>query len=88
MDYQVLFNITIVTLGSLGGFILRAVWANIKDLQSDLKNNSDKLSAIEVLVAGKYVTKDELNKMFDSVFRKLELIELKLDNKVSREDLK
>ena len=88
MDYQVLFNITIVTLGSLGGFILKAVWSNIKDLQLDLRNNSDKLSAIEVLVAGKYVTKNELNKTLDSIVRKWELIELKLDSKVSKEDMK
>jgi hypothetical protein len=85
MDYQVLFNIAILALGSLGGFILRAIWSNIKDLQLDHKSHSCKLSAIEILVAGKYVTKNELNKLIDNLSNnlsnKLDKIESKLDTK-------
>jgi hypothetical protein len=77
MDYQALFNITITLLGFLGGFILKIIWQTIKDIQ-------DKLSHVEVVVAGNYATKDELNKQFDGIYHKLDLIDIKLDSKVSR----
>lgn len=56
----------------------------LKDLQLEDKQLAEKVSKIEVLVAGDYVKKEELSKMTDALFAKLDRIEDKLDGKVGK----
>lgn len=56
----------------------------LKDLQLEDKQLAEKVSKIEVLVAGDYVKKEELSKMTDALFAKLDRIEDKLDGKVDK----
>ena len=46
---------------------------------------NDKISDIEVLVAGSYMTRGELTEIMKTVFTKLDRIEQKLDKKADRE---
>ena len=43
-----------------------------------------KISSIEVLVAGSYMTRNELTEIMKTVFTKLDRIEHKLDKKVDK----
>ena len=43
-----------------------------------------KVQAIEVLVAGTYVRRDDMDKLGTALFQKLDRIELKLDGKVDK----
>lgn len=74
VEYQVLFDVAIGVIGVLGGWTLNTVWAAVKDLQEADKELASKVGAIEVLVAGQYVTRDEFNQTLNQVFERLDRI--------------
>lgn len=78
---QELFNWILGGLGALLGFIVKSIWDAVKDLQASDKDLADKVSRIEVLVAGEYVKKDEFNNVMLRIFEKLDHIESKIDGK-------
>lgn len=81
---QSLINWLIAAFGGVLGFLLHAVWDAVKDLQKADKEMAEKVSNIEVLVAGNYVKKDEFERIINRLFDKLDHIEEKLDGKVDR----
>lgn len=81
---QSLINWIIASAGALIGFILKSIWDAVKDLQSSDKELADKVSRIEVLVAGEYVKKEEFNSIMLRLFEKLDHIESKIDNKADK----
>ena len=78
---QELINWVLGAFGMLLGFIVKSIWDAVKDLQTSDKDLADKVSRIEVLVAGEYVKKDEFNSIMMRIFEKLDHIESKIDNK-------
>jgi hypothetical protein len=78
---QALLNWIFGFMSILLGFLLNTAWQTIKDLQKEDKIIKERLTAIEVLVAGTYIKKDELDRLSDAIFAKLNKIEDKLDNK-------
>ncbi len=83
-DYQVLFNIVIGILGVMGGWLLNTMWSSLKDLQAADTKLAEKVSAIEVLVAGQYVTREEFTTTMNALFLKLDRIQDTLNKKVDR----
>lgn len=81
---QELINWLLAGVGGLIGFLLRAVWQAVQDLQTADKELTEKVSSLEVLVAGSYVQKPELNTLATALFTKLDRIEDKLDGKVDK----
>lgn len=81
---QDIINWLLGGFGALLGYILKVVWDGLKDLQTADKNLADKVASIEVLVAGDYVKKDELNMAVSALFTKLDRIEDKLDKKMDK----
>mgnify|MGYP003647375519 CR=1 FL=1 len=84
MEPQIGFNIAVALAGGLGGWILKAIWESMRDLQIADKELTSKVQAIELLVAGQYVTREEMNSFIQAIFRKLESIEMKIDRKVDK----
>lgn len=84
MTTQMIINILFATLGGLGGWILNSVKESVKDLQTSDKALSDKVQNIEVLVVGQYVKHDDLERMSNAIFTKLDKIYDKLDTKVDK----
>jgi hypothetical protein len=82
---QTVLNILVCVAGFLGGWVLNTLWKTVVDLQKADTTLAEKVAAIEVLVAGKYVTRDALDKALDIMFAKLDRIEDKLDHKADRE---
>lgn len=80
MDQSVI-NWILGGFGALLGFIVKAVWDAVKDLQESDKDLAEKVSRIEVLVAGEYVKKDEFNQIMLRLFEKLDHIEAKIEQK-------
>ena len=74
VEYQVLFDVAIGVIGVLGGWTLNTVWGAVKDLQEADKELAEKVGQIEVLVAGRYVTRDEFNQVLNQVFERLDRI--------------
>ena len=81
---QEFYNWALTGLSGLLGFLLHAVWQATKDLQRADAELTKRVSEIEVLVAGNYVSRQEFDRVIDKLFNKLDAIELKLDKKADK----
>ena len=85
METQNLINIIIAVVNFFGGWTLKIIWDALRALQSADRDLTSKVSAIEVLVAGNYVSRDEFNKSVAAIFTKLDRIEDKIDHKADKQ---
>ena len=81
---QQLFNWAVAALGALGGFILKSIWDAVKELQRADTSLVEKVSSIEILIAGDYIKKEDFNSLSNIIFLKLDKIMEKLDSKVDK----
>ena len=81
---QTMINAIIGGFAAAGAFILRVIWEGLRELQKADVDLAAKISEIQLLVAGSYVKKDELDGVIKALFTKLDKIEDKLDKKVDR----
>ncbi len=81
---QEIFNIVVGVAGALVGWWLKVMWESLKDLTEQDQKLAEKLSKIEVLVAGAYVTREEFDRVVQRLFEKLDHIENKLDGKADK----
>lgn len=72
MDGQTLFNAAIGVAGFLGGWWLKVMWDEVKGLQKADKELAEKVASIEVLVAGKYITREEFTTVVNMLFQKID----------------
>jgi hypothetical protein len=84
MDTQTIINIAIGLIGTLGGWVLNNLKASIDELRKADSLLADKVQHIEVLVAGTYVKRDDMDKLGSALFAKLDKIEAKLDGKADK----
>ena len=81
---QEFYNWILTGFSAVLGFLLHSVWEAVKDLQKADTELTKRVSEIEVLVAGNYVTRQEYDRVIDKLFNKLDAIEMKLDKKADR----
>jgi hypothetical protein len=84
MDFQIGFDLAIGLVAFLGGWVMNNLRDSLKSLQKADNELTNKVQAIEVLVAGTYVKRDELDKLGQAIFAKLDRIEGKLDGKADK----
>lgn len=84
MDNQTLINSLIGGFSAAVAFILRVIWEGLRELQKADVELTAKVADMQLLVAGNYVKKDELDGIIKALFAKLDKIEDKLDKKVDR----
>jgi hypothetical protein len=68
----------------LGGFLLNALWQSVKDLQTTDSKIVEKVASIEKVVAGEYMRREEFTAMMETLFKKLDRIEDKVERKADR----
>lgn len=83
MDQQ-LFQWAVGGICVIGGVLLKTCWDAVKDLQRADSDLIDRVAEIEILVAGQYVKRDEVDRGFSAVFAKLDRIEMKIDGKADK----
>ncbi len=83
-EYQIFFDVGVAVIGAMGGWILNTVWNAVKELQKADKELAEKVADIEVLVAGRYITREEFNQTLNQVFERLDRIRDLLSLKVDR----
>ena len=83
-EAQTLFNVVAGLSGALGGWWLKTVWEAGRDLQLADRSLTDKVAAIEILVAGRYVTREEYQRDMVALFAKLDHIAEVVSKKVDR----
>ena len=81
---QEIINSLITLAAGVFGWTMKTLWYAVKDLQQSDMELMEKVNRIEVLVAGEYVKKDELEKSIDRIFTKLDQIEMKIDRKADK----
>jgi hypothetical protein len=81
---QEIYNIALGLAGTLGGWWLKVMWDSLKELQSADKDLTEKVLRMEILVADKYVRREEFDRAVERLFVKLDSIELKIDAKVDK----
>lgn len=81
---QDVYNILLGVASALGGWWLKVIWEALKDLQIADTQLANKVGQIEVLVAGQYVKREEMERLATAIFAKLDRIESKLDSKVDK----
>lgn len=84
MNWQDAFNMAVAIAAFLGGYFVKTLWEAIKDVQAADLRLSEKVAAIEVLVAGSYVTRTEFRDDLRTISQLLERIETKLDGKADK----
>ena len=84
MDSQTLINYLVLFAGATGGWVLKVLWDSISELRAVDSNLIDKVAAIEVMVAGSYITRDEFQRTITAMFAKLDRIEDKISLKADR----
>lgn len=81
MEMQLLFNIAVGLAGALASWVLKSITDTMKDMRQSEHSLRNKLQAIEVVMAGKYVSKEDLNSVANTLSVKLDRISDKLDTK-------
>jgi len=66
------------------GVLMKMMWDSYKSLKETDKELADKVSNIEVLVAGQYVKREDFAQVTNQIFTKLDKILDKLDQKVDK----
>ena len=81
---QTIINAIIGGFGAALAFILRVVWEGLRELQRADVEIATRVSEMQLLVAGNYVKKEDLESSMKALFAKLDKIEDKLDKKADR----
>lgn len=81
---QEIYNIVVAFAGMAGGWWVKVMWDSMKELQRADANLADKVSRIEILVAGNYVKRDAFDDAVNRIFQKLDHIEEKIDRKADK----
>ena len=77
---QSIINFIFGALMMLMGGVVKAVWDGIKELQRADKELTDKVSSVELLVAGDYAKKDYVENKIDAIFVKLDRLGDKMED--------
>lgn len=84
VTFQDAFNIAVSVAAAAGGWVIRSLYDSLRDMRAADTELADRVQRIELLVAGEYVRRDELDKKLDALFAKLDRIEEKLERKADR----
>ena len=84
MEAQTFINILLGLCAFFGGIWVRGIADSMRDLKSADIDLAEKVQKIEILVAGDYVKREEIDKLTGALFTKLDRIEMKLDGKADK----
>lgn len=84
MDMQILLNMTFAAAGTLMGIMLNRLWTTVDHLADTDMKLAEKVQNIEVLVAGRYITRPELEGMENRLVTRLDMIWNEVKNKADK----
>lgn len=71
---QELFNVVFSVAGVLMGWCLKVIWSTMSELRDSDKEMMEKMSRIEVLVAGSYVKREDYQKTMERLFERIDAL--------------
>lgn len=81
---QTLINVALGAVSAVLGWVLKVVWDSLQSLKRADEALASKVAAIEVLVAGSYVTREEFRSELAGLHSKLDKVLDALNRKVDR----
>lgn len=84
MSLQDTLNLSFAIIGALGGWAFTSLRDAMSDLRKSYGDIVTKLQQVELLVAGEYVKKTDMERLTESLFKKLDRIEAKIDLKADK----
>jgi hypothetical protein len=84
MDWQWLADGLFIVVGALLGVISANIRRDMEKQDTLIESITIKVQGIELLVAGNYVQKTDLEKITNALFKKLDVISEKLDRKADK----
>ena len=84
MDWQWVADGAFTIVGILLTVLINSTRDSIKELHKQDSDLADKVQSIEILVAGNYVKRTDMDSLSVALFAKLDKIENKLDRKVDK----
>lgn len=81
LTFQTLFNIAMGALTLVGGFALNRLFNRLDKLDSHDESLSKEIKDLSVSLPTNYVMKEDLQRLADALFMKLDNIESKIDKK-------
>ena len=78
------FDYLVAIIGSLFAWVLKTFSSRMGKLESGLEKVRAENHEVALLVAGQYVTRQDMDKTLGTIFRKLDQINEKLDSKQDR----
>ena len=82
--HQALINRMMGGFGAAVVFILRVVWEGLRELQKADLELASRVNEVQLVVAGQYVKREDMERIQTALFAKLDRIENKLDLKMDR----
>ena len=79
MTGQYVINILIGFISAVIGWWLKIIHQSLRDLATEDRAINDKVSKIEILVAGTYMKREEADKKFEVISNKIDVNSAKLD---------
>jgi len=91
MDYQVIFNIALGLIGTVGGWFFKAVYDKIRDLEEELddlqgEHEEDhrevvqKINDLALSLPDKYVNKGDFENLAKTMHHRFDKLEEKIDS--------
>jgi hypothetical protein len=84
MDWQWLADGLFIIVGALLGVVSASIRRDMEKQDTLIESITIKVQGIELLVAGNYVQKTDLEKITNALFKKLDVISEKLDRKADK----
>lgn len=84
MDYQVLFNITIGIIGTIGGWFLHTFYGSIRELQKADFRLNEEIHKVSLLIADDYAKQSDLEKFETAILGKIQLLDEKIDKRMEK----
>ena len=81
---QALINWMMGGFGAAVAFIRRVVWEGLRELQKADLQLASRVNEVQLVVAGQYVKREDMERIQTALFAKLDRIENKLDLKMDR----
>lgn len=75
MDAHQTMTTLLTLLAFLGGWVMNSFRVQLADNRKDIRATNDRLHEVEVLVAGKYITREESKEQADIILNKLDTIQ-------------
>lgn len=86
MEPQIIINLLAGLVAFFFGWWMKTLSETMKDLQDADRKLAEKVSNIEILVAGAYVKREDFDKALEKISQKLDRIEDKLSDKVDKRE--